>query len=699
MATMDRDLDALDRALQAVKTRSANALVNEQSYISRIAQLEEVNRQLQAQLTVQTGLPTNAPANASEGSAIADGMKRSSSYMSMRTKSNHLVVAQLASDDGHGSDDSAGGAGEEHRAASAVAADRHSNDRSPPMPTIPTSHLRDDGTSATSSISSADSPSKVTFSRAPGLGVETLAAKLAAGATLTGPMDAHDEAPGRPNVVAAAAAARSSLSSPDRTTRRSMDASFQKPSSNGGLGGFEGRDGGEDYGTPRTHSVESLSMRSPGTGRGGFAAASDSSNSQSHQSQSHLSDAGQPGAGNRGGHEGSMASSQSGSDAGLGYLSREGTPGLPGGITLAQSAPTAVASIDNQRKVPFQLLLCNDDGCEVQEPADRSIRTRQRGMPHSQFSWKNRPRNVLVIKKPKDKNTTAMLPRVHAILQAKGIRTWVEPVVHWETGLGQTWEQDDDPNLDRLIDFIVCLGGDGTILWVSNLFPRAVPPVVSFAMGSLGFLTAFAEESIPKAIDDVVAGNFFFTMRSRLVAHVVHADGTEERERHVVLNEIVVDRGSRSQLIDLDVKVDGNPMTKVLADGVMISTPTGSTAYALAAGGSMVHPGVPGILFVPICPHTLSFRPLVLPDSVILTIQVPETARVEPVASFDGKQQRRLRRGESLVVAGWRYPVPAICHAGETGDWFRAVKDSLLWNVRGAFQKPPDDDDVEEEEE
>ena len=80
MATMDRDLDALDRALQAVKTRSANALVNEQSYISRIAQLEEVNRQLQAQLTVQTGLPTNAPANASEGSADPDGMKRSSSY-------------------------------------------------------------------------------------------------------------------------------------------------------------------------------------------------------------------------------------------------------------------------------------------------------------------------------------------------------------------------------------------------------------------------------------------------------------------------------------------------------------------------------------------------------------------------------------------------------------------------------------------
>ena len=662
---MDRDLDALERALQAVKTRSANALLNEQSYLARIAQLEEVNRSLQAQLTVQGAAPV-ADASAADHHVsrlqdAVEGMKRSSSYMSMRTKSNHLVVAQL--DDGHGSDD--GAPGDAERAS--IERERELEDDSP-TPTV----------ASVASVASIDSPSRVTFSRAPGLGVEALAAKLAAGATLAGP-----DVVARPNHVAAAAAARSSLSSPERThrrngsssSRRSMETARASTKNNGGLGGFEGRDGGEDYGTPRTHSVESLSMHSPGTGRGGFL----------HNEGTAANDGGTL--------ANDSESSQSGSDGGLVpnrdvQLSRGSTPGLPGTSTQVQ-----------QGKVPFQLLLCNDDGCEVQEPADRSIRTRQRGVPHSQFSWKNRPRNVLVIKKPKDKNTTAMLPRVHAILQSKGIRTWVEPVVHWETGLGETWEQDDDPNLDRLIDFIICLGGDGTILWVSNLFPRAVPPVVSFAMGSLGFLTAFAEESIPKAIDDVIAGNFFFTMRSRLVAHVVRADGTEERERHVVLNEIVVDRGARSQLIDLDVNVDGNPMTKVLADGVMISTPTGSTAYALAAGGSMVHPGVPGILFVPICPHTLSFRPLVLPDSVILTIQVPETARVEPVASFDGKQQRQLRRGESLVVAGWRYPVPAICHAGETGDWFRAVKDSLLWNVRGAFQKPAEEEEEEEEEE
>ena len=297
---------------------------------------------------------------------------------------------------------------------------------------------------------------------------------------------------------------------------------------------------------------------------------------------------------------------------------------------------------------------------------------------------------MLIVKKPNDKGTTAVLPHVVEILRKKGIKAWVEPAVHWETGLGNTWEQDDDPHLDRIIDFIICLGGDGTILWVSNLFPKAVPPVISFAMGSLGFLTAFAEESIPRAIDDVVRGNFFFTQRSRLVAHVVKMDGTEELQRHVVLNEVVIERGGNPHLIDLDVAIDGNPMTKVLADGVMISTPTGSTAYSLAAGGSMVHPGVSGLLFVPICPHTLSFRPLVLPDSVVLTIRVPEEARVEPSVSFDGKQQRLIKRGESLVVKGWRYPVPAICNEGESVDWFRAVKSSLLWNVRGSVQKPLD---------
>ena len=138
-----------------------------------------------------------------------------------------------------------------------------------------------------------------------------------------------------------------------------------------------------------------------------------------------------------------------------------------------------------------------------------------------------------------------MMPAVVAKLATRASPAWVEPVVHWETGLGKTWEQDEDPGLDRKIDFIICLGGDGTILWVSNLFPRACPPVIPSRWGPWGPSPRLRDPSSAPP-GDVVRGDFFFTMRSRVVAHVVDAEGNEDRERHVCLNEVVIDRGARA---------------------------------------------------------------------------------------------------------------------------------------------------------
>ena len=566
---MDADVAHLERALEAVKSRSTRALANEESYLARIKELERMNRALVTQVAslggesggrFSPGISNNDgggveatysfAATEPYGSSSREGsprrMSRSSSYKTQRTKSNRLSVERVDVD---------------------VAGVARSNENAS-SPSLLGERAEDQSASANGSDGSDGSG-------VPG-GVTTIAAELAA--TQLGETDRE---PSEPSSSSADAGL------PNRVrlvfSRDDSDASFDARETLGA--NFSGENG-------------------------------------------------------------------------------------------------------ENGKAPFQLLLCNDDGCEVREPRDRAIRHRQHGVPHSQFAWIEPPRNALVVKKPNDKNTTTALVRVADMLLKKNVTPWVEPAVHWETSVGQTWSLDDDPALEKIIDFIVCLGGDGTILWVSNLFPKAVPPVISFAMGSLGFLTAFEEESIPRAVGDVVRGDFFFTPRSRLAAHVVDAHGVEEKLRYVCLNEVVIDRGASAALVDLDVNIDGSPMTKVLADGVMISTPTGSTAYSLAAGGSMVHPGVSGVLFVPICPHTLSFRPLVLPDTSVLTVRVPESARVEPVASFDGKRQRTLRRGESLVIAGWRYPVPAICKSGETGDWFRAVKDSLLWNVRGAAQKP-----------
>ena len=338
------------------------------------------------------------------------------------------------------------------------------------------------------------------------------------------------------------------------------------------------------------------------------------------------------------------------------------------------------------------MVLANDEGVEVLEPLDRKIRTKQKGLPHSKFSWLEAPRNALVVKKIHDAAAAEMMIRATRVLKSKGVTAWLERAV-WDEfaelqGDCQTWDAGDaNFHLDEIIDFIVVLGGDGTILWASKYFPKAMPPVVPFAMGSLGFLTSHRVEDMEKKLAVVMQGDFTISMRSRLVAKVVSAEGVSSQWRYV-LNEVLIDRGPKPVMVELDIAVDGYHVTKVAADGVILSSPTGSTAYSLAAGGSMVHPGVPALCVTPICPHSLSFRPIVLPDSVVVTITCPRDARNTAWAAFDGKFQTELARGDAVVVRVAGFPVPSVCNASENNDWFAAVKQGLLWNARGADQKP-----------
>lgn len=354
-----------------------------------------------------------------------------------------------------------------------------------------------------------------------------------------------------------------------------------------------------------------------------------------------------------------------------------------------------VSASRTQLKAAFELVLANDEGVDVLAPEDRKIRTRQKGLPHSKFSWLEPPRNALIVKKIHDSAATEMMRRAIDVLKANKVTSWLESAV-WEEFMDlqkdcKTWNENDETfRVDEVIDFIVVLGGDGTILWASKYFPKAMPPVVPFAMGSLGFLTSHRIEDMEKTLSDVCLGDFAISMRSRLVAKVVTAEGVHSKWRYV-LNEVLIDRGPKPVMVELNIGVDGYHVTKVAADGVILSSPTGSTAYSLAAGGSMVHPGVPAMLVTPICPHTLSFRPVVLPDSVVVTISCPTQARNTAWAAFDGKHQTELKRGDSVVVRVAGFPVPSVCNASENNDWFAAVKQGLLWNARGADQKPFDE--------
>lgn len=203
------------------------------------------------------------------------------------------------------------------------------------------------------------------------------------------------------------------------------------------------------------------------------------------------------------------------------------------------------------------------------------------------------------------------------------------------------------------------------MLYCASLFQRVVPPVISFALGSLGFLTRFDFNNYEKDIDRAFSEGITVSLRLRFEGTVMRAEPRGSEEDHAkrdlveeligsgaddahthhpektfnILNEIVLDRGPNPTMSSIEVFGDEEHFTTVQADGICVATPTGSTAYNLAAGGSLCHPDNPVILVTAICAHTLNFRPIILPDTIVLRIGVPYDARTSSWASFDGRER------------------------------------------------------------
>ncbi|CAB0010766.1 unnamed protein product [Nesidiocoris tenuis] len=318
--------------------------------------------------------------------------------------------------------------------------------------------------------------------------------------------------------------------------------------------------------------------------------------------------------------------------------------------------------------------------------------------PASQrLTWYKPPMTVLVIKKIRD--ATVLQPFVQLVrwlIDEKRMVVFVEQSVMEDALLQNNSEfghiqeklmtfRDGKDDLTDKIDFIICLGGDGTLLYASLLFQQSVPPVMAFHLGSLGFLTPFEFDNFQEQVTNVLEGHAALTLRSRLRCIIVRKNEENSKKpptNLLVLNEVVVDRGPSPYLSNIDLFLDGKHITSVQGDGLIVSTPTGSTAYAVAAGASMIHPSVPAIMVTPICPHSLSFRPIVVPAGVELKISVSPDSRNTSWVSFDGRNRQELFHGDSLTVTTSVYPVPSICAQDQISDWFESLAECLHWNVR-----------------
>lgn len=233
----------------------------------------------------------------------------------------------------------------------------------------------------------------------------------------------------------------------------------------------------------------------------------------------------------------------------------------------------------------------------------------------------------------------AYLKQTLAVLKELKVEVVLEGVAAHMLGLSSDIPRE---SIAEHSDIIIIIGGDGTFLSVARHAVEHQVPIVGFNLGSLGFLTELSKESIKKSIVDIFTNQVKMSERTLLEADI-------KGEKWVALNDVVLSKGNIARIIGLMLEIDGAGIAEIRADGLIISTPTGSTAYSLSAGGPIVTPEVNGIVVTPICPHSLTFRPLVIPDdSQVRITHVCEGAEV--FITIDGQSVIPFEFGEHIGV-------------------------------------------------
>ena len=224
------------------------------------------------------------------------------------------------------------------------------------------------------------------------------------------------------------------------------------------------------------------------------------------------------------------------------------------------------------------------------------------------------------------------------------------------------------------IDVAVVLGGDGTMLGIGRQLAGRNVPLIGINMGRLGYMTDIPIHNVQAVLPQMIAGEYEADARTLLDA-VVLRNG-KVINRALALNDVVVNRSGISGMVELAVRVNGSFMYNQRSDGLIVSTPTGSTAYALSAGGPILHPRVAGILLAPIAPHSLSNRPIVLPQDIALSIEVVDGREV--IVNFDMQSQTDLQSGDTIEVRQSEKTI-TLLHPRDHSD-YKTLREKLHWN-------------------
>ncbi len=283
---------------------------------------------------------------------------------------------------------------------------------------------------------------------------------------------------------------------------------------------------------------------------------------------------------------------------------------------------------------------------------------------------------VGVIGNPDKQSCARSVIRAATLIRAAGREVFTEPVTARLAKLNATVCL-DTAQLAREVDLLLVFGGDGTMLRVARDTAGVATPLLGINIGGLGFLTAVPSDHLERALKRIWLGEFKFERRALLE---VKARVGGKVIRKLALNDIVVGRGEVARLIDLEVVVNSDPLTRYRCDGLIVSSPTGSTAYSLAAGGAVVLPTADVFALTPICPHTLSNRSLIVPLNATIHIK-PVSKGPATILSADGDVLSELTPQDTVTVRRSRYSVK-LMHLADS-SFFEALRRKLQW--RGAY--------------
>lgn len=295
------------------------------------------------------------------------------------------------------------------------------------------------------------------------------------------------------------------------------------------------------------------------------------------------------------------------------------------------------------------------------------------------FASSSSPRTIALVGKYHSVGIAESLRRLAHYLHERGVTVFIERETAEQVGrlvdLSQ-WVTCGFNDIGAHADLAIVLGGDGTMLNAARRLARYRVPLVGVNQGRLGFMTDIAREDMLTCMDDLLDGRFHPENRMLLGAEVIR-DGRDIAE-NLALNDVVLDKGPIGRMIELELFVDGEFIYNLRADGLIVSTPTGSTAYSLSSGGPILHTTLTGIALVPLCPHALTNRPIVVNDRAEIELRI--THADDPRVHFDGQVTLDLQVGDCLRLRRSGYQ---ICFMHPPGySYFAMLRQKLHWSER-----------------